>query len=278
MPHFINHNLKVAKFRSKEICFFFFSKHVYIWYSTSRGDDVMVKIKPQYVKIKEYIIQNIEDEKYNENEQIESEHALCELFGVTRMTVRQALTELINENIIYSVPKVGSFVCKKSRFKSFDGLNSVTEDCAKKKEDCTSHVVLNELEEATALMKKEMALEDNKVWHVKRVRLVNGEPLCFEDDYCNYDLTGDIPLEVSSTSLFNHFENDLNLHIAFSDQQIDAVLAGEELGKYLQVDPVTPLLRVLSITCLHNGKCIEYGYTYYRVDKYTFNQVAYRRK
>ena len=111
-----------------------------------------------------------------------------------------------------------------------------------------------------------------------RVRLVNGEPLCFEDDYCNYDLTGDIPLEVSSTSLFNHFENDLNLHIAFSDQQIDAVLAGEELGKYLQVDPVTPLLRVLSITCLHNGKCIEYGYTYYRVDKYTFNQVAYRRK
>ena len=63
MPHFINHNLKVAKFRSKEICFFFFSKHVYIWYSTSRGDDVMVKRKPQYVKIKEYIIQNIEDEK-----------------------------------------------------------------------------------------------------------------------------------------------------------------------------------------------------------------------
>ena len=59
MPHFINHNLKVAKFRSKEICFFFFSKHVYIWYSTSRGDDVMVKRKPQYVKIKEYIINPI---------------------------------------------------------------------------------------------------------------------------------------------------------------------------------------------------------------------------
>ena len=64
-----------------------------------------------------------------------------------------------------------------------------------------------------------------------------------------------------------------NLHIAFSDQQIDAVLAGEELGKYLQVDPVTPLLRVLSITCLHNGKCIEYGYTYYRVDKYTLTKL-----
>ena len=39
----------------------------------------MVKRKPQYVKIKEYIIQNIEDENIMKNEQIESEHALCEL-------------------------------------------------------------------------------------------------------------------------------------------------------------------------------------------------------
>lgn len=238
----------------------------------------MVKKKPQYVKIKEYIIQNIENGKYNENEQIESEHTLCEMFSVTRMTVRQALTDLINENIIYSVPKVGSFVCKKSRFKSFDGLNSVTEDCAKKKEVCTSVVVLNQLEDANDLLKKEMTLVSNKVWHIKRVRLVNDEPLCFEDNYCNYDLTGDIDIEVSRTSLFNHFENDLKLPIAFSDQQIDAVLAGKELGNYLKVDENTPLLRVISITCLHNGKCIEYGYTYYRVDKYTFNQVAYRRK
>ena len=66
--------------------------------------------------------------------------------------------------------------------------------------------------------------------------------------------------------------------LLFPINKLMRVLAGEELGKYLQVDPVTPLLRVLSITCLHNGKCIEYGYTYYRVDKYTFNQVAYRRK
>ena len=124
-----------------------------------------------------------------------------------------------------------------------------------------------------------MSLEDeSQVWHIKRVRYVNGEPLAFEECYCNHHITGDIPLSAPSTSLFHYFEDELNLHISFSDQQIDAVLAGEELGKYLEVDPITPLLRVLSITCLHSGQCIEFGYTYYRVDKYTFNQVAYRRK
>ena len=238
----------------------------------------MQKKKPQYIKIKDYIIQNIKDGVYKENEQIESEHALCERFGVTRMTVRQALTDLINDNIIYSVPKVGSFVCKKSRFKSFDGLNSVTEDCAKKNEICISQVIVNELVKADDFLKKEMNLEDDQVWHMKRVRMVNDEPLAFEDNYCNYAITGDISDSVVSSSLFYHFENELNLNIAFSDQQIDAVLAGDELGKYLQVDPMTPLLRVLSITCLNTGQCIEYGYTYYRVDKYTFNPVAYRRK
>lgn len=239
----------------------------------------MAKRKPRYILIKEYIIQNIRDGKYKENEQIESEHTLCELFNVTRMTVRQALTELINENIIYSIPKVGSFVCKKSRFKSFDGLNSVTEDCAKKNEVCTTKVIEHELILADDHIKKEMSLEDeSQVWHIKRVRYVNGEPLAFEECYCNHHITGDIPLSAPSTSLFHYFEDELGLHISFSDQQIDAVLAGEELGKYLEVDPLTPLLRVLSITCLHSGQCIEFGYTYYRVDKYTFNQVAYRRK
>ena len=238
----------------------------------------MQKKKPQYIKIKDYIIQNIKDGIYKENEQIESEHALCERFGVTRMTVRQALTDLINDNIIYSVPKVGSFVCKKSRFKSFDGLNSVTEDCAKKGEVCVSEIIVNELTEADDFLKKEMNLEDQQVWHMKRIRMVDGEPLAFEDNYFNYTMTGEIPDSAVSSSLFHYFEDVLNLNIAFSDQQIDAVLAGEELGRYLQVDPMTPLLRVLSITCLSTGQCIEYGYTYYRVDKYTFNQVAYRRK
>lgn len=239
----------------------------------------MAKKKPQYMIIKEYIIQNIKDGKYKENEQIESEHTLCELFDVTRMTVRQALTDLINDNIIYSIPKVGSFVCKKSRFKSFDGLNSVTEDCAKKDEVCTTKVITHELIDADDNISKEMSLTPGaKVWHIKRVRFVNDEPLAFEECYCNHGITGDIPLSAPSTSLFHYFEDELGLQISFSDQQIDAVMAGEELGNYLKVDPVTPLLRVLSITCLHNGKCIEYGYTYYRVDKYTFNQVAYRRK
>lgn len=239
----------------------------------------MVKRKPQYIKIKEYIIQNIRDGKYKENEQIESEHALCELFNVTRMTVRQALTDLINDNIIYSIPKVGSFVCKKSRFKSFDGLNSVTEDCAKKDEICTTKVITYELIPADDHIRQEMSLEaDSQVWHIKRVRYANGEPLAFEECFCNHKITGDIPLSAPSTSLFHYFEDELGLHISFSDQQIDAVLAGEELSSYLNVDKMTPLLRVLSITCLHNGQIIEYGYTYYRVDKYTFNQVAYRRK
>lgn len=41
----------------------------------------MVKRKPQYVKIKEYIIQNIEDEKYNENDKLKV-NMLCVNFLV----------------------------------------------------------------------------------------------------------------------------------------------------------------------------------------------------
>lgn len=238
-----------------------------------------MKKKPQYVLIKEYILNNIEDNVYQENGKIASEHELCEIFGVTRMTVRQAISDLVADNILYSVPKIGSFVCKKSKFKNFDGLNSFSEDSARKKGSATSVVVLNKKEVGSPEILNEMGLKPNaSLHHVKRVRLSDNETVAFEDDYINTQLVEKLSDEVVENSLFNYFENELGYEISYSDQQIDACIAGPELAKYLKIDENAPLLRVLSITRLNDGQTIEYGYTYYRVDKYTFNQVAYRKR
>ncbi|MDD8049240.1 MAG: GntR family transcriptional regulator [Thomasclavelia sp.] len=238
-----------------------------------------MKREPQYIKIKKYIVKNIDEGKYKENEKIESEHELCDIFGVTRMTVRQALSELVNDNIIYSVPKIGSFVAKKSKFKNFNGLNSFSEDSSRKQGKATSIIIYSSKEKASKEVALEMGIKENdNVWHLTRVRSTKGETVAYEDDYINYDLVGDIPNEVAETSLFKYFEDTKGYEIAYSDQQMDAIIAGKDIAKYLEIKPNDPLLRVLSVTRLNNGKCIEYGHTYYRCDRYTFNQVAYRKK
>lgn len=239
----------------------------------------MVKKKPRYVVIKEYILNQIEKGKYKENEKIASENELCKQFSVTRMTVRQAINELVNDNTLYSVPKIGVFVCRKSKFKNFDGLNSFTEDSIRNRGKTHSKIVLSELDKADKTIAAELGIaEGDPVWHLERVRFINDETVVYEDDYLNYAITGDITKKIAEKSLFNYFENFLELTIAYSDQQIIATLADQKLSEALNIEENQPLLKVTSNTILHDGQCIEYGHTYYRVDKFTFTQVAYRHK
>src|SRR5690625_2513022 len=72
---------------------------------------------PLYIQVKEKIIQKIKAGVYVPNEKLPSERDLCSIFNVSRITVRQAIEELIKSGYIYSVRGSGNFVTdSKSRF------------------------------------------------------------------------------------------------------------------------------------------------------------------
>ena len=52
---------------------------------------------PKYYIVKRAIIRKIEKEEYKENELIPSERELTEMFGVSRITVRRAVDELVGK-------------------------------------------------------------------------------------------------------------------------------------------------------------------------------------
>lgn len=232
----------------------------------------------QYLKIKDYILKNIEMNKYKDGK-IESENELVHLFDVSRMTVRQALTSLQQEGIIYTLPKKGSYVSKKEKFKELDGLHSFSEDVKKLKGNISSQIILCQKEktEDYQTLSLNLSNQHQEVWHVIRVRYLDDTPIAYEDGYYNGALILDIPENILKKSLYEYFEDELNLQIDYSLQDIDACLAREFAGE-LQVTPEAPLLRVHQTTYLKDGQCLEYAYTYYRVDMFTFTQKAYRRK
>lgn len=73
---------------------------------------------PLYYQLKQIIIEMIEAKKLGENERIPTEKALCEKYGISRATVRQALTELENEEYIYKIQGKGTFVAAKNMNKN----------------------------------------------------------------------------------------------------------------------------------------------------------------
>jgi len=75
---------------------------------------------PLYTKLKNDLIKDIKNKKYEEGEKIPSENTLCELYLISRPTVRQAIGELTNMGYLYKIKGKGTFVNSFSNVEIFD--------------------------------------------------------------------------------------------------------------------------------------------------------------
>ena len=64
----------------------------------------------KYEQIRQDIIHKIESMEYRPNQVIPSENELCASYGVSRITVRKAIDELVHEGLLYRIKGKGSFV------------------------------------------------------------------------------------------------------------------------------------------------------------------------
>ena len=74
---------------------------------------------PVYYQLKEMIKEKIADGTWQVGQCIASERELTEAYGVSRMTVRQALGELVQEGLLVREKGKGTFVCKARRYDEF---------------------------------------------------------------------------------------------------------------------------------------------------------------
>jgi multiple sugar transport system substrate-binding protein len=65
---------------------------------------------PLYYQLKELIKKKIESGEFKPGDRLPTEQELCEMFGISRTPVRQALTELTHEGILYRRPALGTFI------------------------------------------------------------------------------------------------------------------------------------------------------------------------
>ena len=79
-----------------------------------------------YYQLKESLLQKIQDENWKPGQKIPTERELCEMYGVSRITVRTALDDLHNEAYLYRIQGKGTYVKRSSidyRLSKFYSLN-----------------------------------------------------------------------------------------------------------------------------------------------------------
>src|SRR6476659_66204 len=83
---------------------------------------------PRYYQLKEIIRERIVTGEWEPGSLIPSERELCERYGISRMTARQAITELVNEGLFYREQGKGTFVSRHKITQQLINLTSFSED------------------------------------------------------------------------------------------------------------------------------------------------------
>lgn len=106
---------------------------------------------------------------------------LCDEFGVSRMTARNAVQRLAQEGIVYRVPGRGTFVAHPPMHRQASSLLSFTEEMGRQGRAPASRLLGRRVQNATAAEAAQLQLADGEqVIEIRRLRLADGEPVALE--------------------------------------------------------------------------------------------------
>ena len=228
---------------------------------------------PVYFQLKNDLELKINQGLWKPGESISSERELCEIYSVSRMTIRQAIGELVQEGVLKRIKGKGTFVCEPT-VKQQD-MMSFTEIIKK-----TGRVLENEVISFKKINTPDelydmFSLEEMYV--INRKRKVDSECIAIEKVYIPVDYCGYLDKTMLEGSLFKLLEG-FGYSIENSKSSIMAIIQTEELSKMLEVDKEVPLLKVQSKTFTSNGQLLFLEEAIYRSDKFVMQVNISRRE
>ena len=206
-----------------------------------------------------------------------TEHALCERFGVSRITVRHALATLDAEGLVARRQGAGSFVARPRMPTGLARLTSFAEDAARAGLAGTSHVLYHGPDTADAAIAAALGRDVGApIVRLDRLRLTDGVPIAFDRAWLPPDLAQALDgHDLAAATLFGLFDR-AGLAIDRGHLRIDATAAAGDVADVLGVPPGTALLRLVRTIADGNGRVLYVQCRQYRADRAAFDLTLAR--
>ncbi|MDD3334832.1 MAG: GntR family transcriptional regulator [Eubacteriales bacterium] len=118
---------------------------------------------------------------YPAGARIPSEQLLCETYGVSRVTVRKAMLDLVQEGMLVRRQGKGTFVANEKLRKDLAFITSFSDACAVKGHQAGAKLISAQWETATSEDQDRLGVDEGaQVLEICRLRLCDGEPVMLE--------------------------------------------------------------------------------------------------
>ena len=237
-----------------------------------RGEGV-----PIYVQIRERLREEITGGTLKRGERLPPEHELAGNFGVSRMTIRESIEDLVDEGLLYRRHGVGTFVAFPHLQRDHTRLTSFFDKAEDEGIDVRARLLA--LEVGTAAPKVAGALDigvGSKVIRVKTLRYANNVPITVHDAHLPHQLFASIMNENFEVQhLWSLFEK-CGYRVKRAVQRLEAREADKQVAQLMKIKLGAPILFKERTVYAEDGTPVEFTYCYNRGDIYSLT-VALER-
>lgn len=228
--------------------------------------------KPLYQIVVEDLLSKINSGQLGANARLPSENELCRIYSVGRNTVRRAISELVNDGILRTVPGVGTFVVDTRLDKTAEYLFGFSQEMGLLGKVVSSRLLEAALIPADTFLSRRLQIQlGAEVVFLNRVRLMDGEPTAIERSYIPHALCpGILDYDFSKNSLYEILSTVYDKRPDHAEQVIEASLATQEVSELLGLTPPAVVFVFRRETRMANGQVIEYVDSELRADRFRF--------
>ena len=225
---------------------------------------------PLHAQITEALQLQIEHGELKAGENFPSERELAERFGVSRMTVRQALQRLRHDGLIYRERGVGTFVANRKIDVHTRNLSGFSEEMASLGLTPSSRVLQLKRETVDENIARDLDLEPNaEVFRLERLRLADDEPMALETTFlAAQSLPGLDKIDLTKNSLYQVLVENYNLQMHHAAEILEAAPAARFVAAQLGIKTGEPVLVVHRVVYSEANQPIESAHTTHRADRY----------
>ena len=239
------------------------------------------KPTPLYKQLLHVVRRQIEEGKIKPNHPIPSERSLCKDYRISRITVRQSISELINEGLLYKKQGKGTFVSPKKvnqglvRFVNF--ARTVLDLGLKP----TTKILTNKALPADVHIAKILDIPvTSQILKLSLLGMGDHDPLVLYESYFPLALGKRISMEATRRerkqlpfSTYDLYGKTTNVSPRFVVQTFEAMTADVRLASTMKVKEGAPIFMITSIFQTADHRPLEFRTALYRGDRYKFHMT-----
>ncbi|MDO4261278.1 MAG: GntR family transcriptional regulator [Eubacteriales bacterium] len=224
---------------------------------------------PLYFQLKNIILEDIKNQEFSVGDLIPTENELVEFYNISRSTVRQAISELVQEGWLTRKASKGTFVTKpeqrSSFIRSFEPFYQQISRLGKTPR--TELIDLSVVAPTPEIAQKLQLSEGQKVISMFRRRFADDIPMVTFENYIPYDLCSFIlSYDFTTHSLYELLMTNARTQIANTKTIVSAMNASPIDVKLLNVKSSTPMLYFHNVSTTADGTVVDYAFAHYRGD------------